>query len=68
MIIANYSHTIIKKHFGKKIDGIEDILKSFIVRTYSFILLYYVLVIIPLIVTSFSIFVEWNRISWDCIW
>ena len=56
MIIANYSHTIIKNHFGKKTDGIEDILKSFMVRTYSFILLYYILVIIPLIVTSFSIF------------
>ena len=56
MIIANYSHTIIKNHFGKKTNGIEDILKSFMVRTYSFILLYYILVIIPLIATSFHIF------------
>ena len=56
MIIANYSHMIIKNRFGKKIDGIEDILKSFMVRTYSFIPLYYILVIIPLIVMSFSIF------------
>ena len=56
MIIANYSHMIIKNHFGKKTDGIEDILKSFMVRTYSFISLYYILVVIPLIVTSFSIF------------
>ena len=56
MIIANYSHKIIKNHFGKKTDGIEDILKFFMVRTYPFILLYYILVVIPLIVTSFSIF------------
>ena len=28
MIIANCSHTIIKNLFGKKISGIEDILKS----------------------------------------
>ena len=56
MIIANYSHTIRKNRFGKKINGIEDILKSFMVRTYSFIPLYYILVIIALIVTSFSIF------------
>ena len=56
MIIANYSHTIIKNHFAKKTDGIEDILKSFMVRTYLFIPLYYILVIIPLIVMSFSIF------------
>ena len=28
MIIANYSHTIIKNRFGKKTDSIEDILKS----------------------------------------
>ena len=56
MIIANYSHTIIKNRFGKKTDDIEDSLKSFMVRAYSFILLYYILVIIPLIVTSFSIF------------
>ena len=55
MIIANCSHTIIKNLFGKKTSGIEDILKS-MVRTYSFIPLYYTLVIIPLIVTSFSIF------------
>ena len=27
MIIANYSHTIIKNRFGKKTNGIEDILK-----------------------------------------
>ena len=53
MIIANYSHMIIKNHFGKKTNGIKDILKSFMVSTYSFILLYYILVIIPLIVTSF---------------
>ena len=56
MIIANYSHMIIKNRFGKKTDGIEDILKSSMVRTYSFILLYYILVIILLIVASFSIF------------
>ena len=56
MIIANYSHTIIKNRFGKKTNGIEDILKSVMVRTYSFILLYYILVIIPLIVTSFYVF------------
>ena len=56
MIIANYSHMIIKNRFGKKTDGIEDIQKSFMVRTYSFIPLYYTLVVIPLIVTSFSIF------------
>ena len=56
MIIANYSHTIKKNLFGKKTDGIKDILKSFMVRTYSFIPLYYILVVIPLIVTSFSIF------------
>ena len=56
MIIANYSHMIIKNRFSKKTDGIEDILKSFMVRTYSFIPLYYILVIIPLIVKSFSIF------------
>ena len=56
MIIANYSHTIIKNHFGKKTNGIEDILKYFMVRTYSFIPLYYILVVIPLIVTSFPIF------------
>ena len=56
MIIANYSHTIIKNRFGKKTNDIEDILKSFMARAYSFIPLYYILVIIPLIVTSFSIF------------
>ena len=56
MIVANDSHMIIKNRFGKKADGIEDILKSFMVRTYSFILLYYILVIVPLIVMSFSIF------------
>ena len=56
MIIANYSHTIIKNRFGKKTNGIKDILKSFMVRTYSFILLYYILVIIPLIVTLFYVF------------
>ena len=56
MIIANYSHMIIKNRFGKKTNGIEGILKSFMVRIYSFILLYYILVIISLIVTSFSIF------------
>ena len=28
MIIANCNHMIIKNHFGKKIIGIEDILKS----------------------------------------
>ena len=56
MIIANCNQAIIKNLFGKKTSGIEDILKSFMVRTYSFILLYYTLVIVPLIVTSFSIF------------
>ena len=56
MIIANYSHMIIKNRFGKKTDDIEDILKSYMVRTYSFIPLYYILVVIPLIVMSFSIF------------
>ena len=56
MIIANCSHTIIKNLFGKKTSGIEDILKSFMVRTYSFIPLYYTLVIVPLIVISSSIF------------
>ena len=28
MIITKCSHMIIKNHFGKKTDGIEDILKS----------------------------------------
>ena len=56
MIIANCSHTIIKNLFGKETSGIEDILKIFMVRTYSFIPLYYTLVIIPLIVLSSSIF------------
>ena len=28
MIIANGNHMIIKNHFGKKTDSIEDILKS----------------------------------------
>ena len=60
MIITNCSHTIIKNHFGKRTIGIEDINEEieeiFMVRTYSFIPLYYTLVIVPLIVTSFSIF------------
>ena len=57
MINANCNHKIIKNLFGKKTSGIEDIyLKIFMVRTYSFIPLYYTLVMIPLIVTSFSIF------------
>ena len=29
MIITNCNHMIIKNHFGKKTNGIEDILKSF---------------------------------------
>ena len=53
MIIANCSHTIIKNLFSKKTSGIEDILKSL---TYSFIPLYYTLVIVPLVVISSSIF------------
>ena len=56
MINTNDNHVIIKNHFDKKTNGIEDILKSFMVRTYSFIPLYYILVIIPLIAMSFSIF------------
>ena len=28
MMITNCDHTIIKNHFGKKTNGIEDILKS----------------------------------------
>ena len=68
MIIANCSHRIIKNHFGKKTDGIEDILKSFMVRTYSFIPSYYTLVIVPLIVTSLSTFRRMEEDFMDCIW
>ena len=67
MIIANYSHTIIKNRFGKKTNGIEDILKIFMVRTYSFILSYYTLVIIPLLVTL-STFRRMEEDFMDCIW
>ena len=56
MIITNGNHMIIKNRFGKKPMALRYP-KSFMVRTsYAFIPIYYTLVIVPVVVTSFSLF------------